>query len=512
MNGLEAGYLRTVGDDRRRDLGQFFTHPKIARFMARWVMESPNRGMHDPAFGLGAFLDAADEMGGGSPFTGSEIDAGVLDYWREFSPMRGKARVYAEDYLAAWGRGYGNIVCNPPYMRFQKFANRDAVLKRMERELGARLSGYTNMASAFLLKSLSELAPGGRLAYIMPPEFLNTGYGTAVKRRLIDGAHLAAIVRLDCEKDAFPDAITSACVILYDSARRFSRLNLYAVKSLDALESLWDAPAVAEIPYVRLDPSEKWLPHFEKDPPTISAAAVPLAYYGRFIRGIATGANDFFALKPSRAAELGLDESETTTCVSKSAQIRTPFFTAADRDRLAARDERALLFDVNGRRPSDAARAYIRMGEALGYDQRYITRNRRPWYSLERRAPSPILIGVFSRGGYKIARNETRALNLTCFHGFRPNALGERYVDGLFLYLSSAVGRKIVSLSARMYGDSLTKFEPNDLNAALAPSPQTLEDLPPERAAAALEYMRRHTGAVPEYVERRFALGMGQES
>ena len=111
----------------------------------------------------------------------------------------------------------------------------------------------------------------------------------------------------------------------------------------------------------------------------------------------------------------------------------------------------------------------------------YIPRDERMLLFDVRREPSPILIGVFSRGGYKIARNETQALNLTCFHGFRPNALGERRVDGLFLYLSSEVGRKIVSMSARMYGDSLTKFEPNDLNSALAPSPQALEDLPPER-------------------------------
>lgn len=508
MNGLESGYLQTVDDARRRALGQFFTHPKIARFMARWVAESPNRGIHDPAFGLGAFADAADEIGGGcSSFTGGEIDRRILDYWRERSPNRGKARVREEDYLLAWGRSYDNIICNPPYMRFQKFANRDAALERFERELGLRLSGYTNIASAFLIKSLSELAPGGRLAYIMPPEFLNTGYGTMVKRRLIAGSHLAAIVRLDCEKEAFPDAITSACVILCDSAKRFSRLKLYSAKSLDALETLWDCPPDAEIPYARLDPSAKWLPHFEKDPPTVSADAVPLSYYGRFIRGIATGANEFFAIKPSRAAELGLGESELTPCVAKSAQIRSPFFTAADFNRLTERDERTLLFNVLGQ-PSDAARAYMRLGEALGYDQRYITRNRRPWHRLERREPSPILVGVFSRGGYKVARNETAALNLTCFHGFRPNAVGEKYIDSLFLYLSSSVGRKALSLSARMYGDSLSKFEPNDLNAAPAPPPQALEDLTPDQVDEALERMRQ-TGAPSEYAETRFARAMG---
>ena len=203
---------------------------------------------------------------------------------------------------------------------------------------------------------------------------------------------------------------------------------------------------------------------------------------------------------------MGLGEYETTPCVAKSAQIRTPFFTDADFDRLTERDERILLFNIVGQ-PSDAARAYMRLGESLGYDQRYITRNRNPWYRLERREPSPILVGVFSRGGYKVVRNETAALNLTCFHGFRPNAVGERYIDHLFLYLSSAVGRRIVSLSARMYGDSLSKFEPNDLNAALAPSPQTLEDLPAERIAEALERVR-HAGAIPDCVETLFARAM----
>ena len=124
---------------------------------------------------------------------------------------------------------------------------------------------------------------------------------------------------------------------------------------------------------------------------------------------------------------------------------------------------------------------------------------------------SPILMGVFSRGGCRIARNETQALSLTRFHGFRPNALGERRVDSLFLYMSSAVDRKIVSPPARIYGDSLSKFEPNGLNAPPAPSPQTLEDLPPERMADALDRMRI-AGAVPEYIERRFGMGMARES
>ena len=68
----------------------------------------------------------------------------------------------------------------------------------------------------------------------MPLEFLNTGYGEIVKRRLIADSHLAAMIRLDCEKDVFPDAITSAGIILYDSSRKFSNVAFHAVESIDA--------------------------------------------------------------------------------------------------------------------------------------------------------------------------------------------------------------------------------------------------------------------------------------
>ena len=174
-----------------------------------------------------------------------------------------------------------NIVCNPPYMRFQKFTNRDLVFEKFERELGIRLSGYTNTASAFLLKSLSELKPNGRLAYVMPLEFLNTGYGAIVKERLIAGSHLAAMISLDCEKDVFPDAITSAGIILYDSARTYPTVAFHSVQSIDALQSALECEPIARIPYQALDPAAKWLPYFERNSIIPNKTlTVPLAHYG----------------------------------------------------------------------------------------------------------------------------------------------------------------------------------------------------------------------------------------
>ena len=501
MTPNEANYLATVNSSHRKAFGQYFTPPEVARFMAEWVMGSGQPGIHDPGFGLGAFLDATSGTSN-LTFTGSEVDQQILEFWSRNS-ANPRALIERQDYLISWGKTHSNIVCNPPYLRFQRFPNRKAVLEQFERRLGTRLAGYINTASAFLVKSLSELEPGGRLAYIMPLEFLNTGYGSTVKERLIANAHVAAIISLDCERGVFPDATTSIGIVLYDSSREYSHLKLYRATSVKQLKDLFSVEPSAKIPYAELAPSEKWLPYFDTNPRAVDRQnVVPLEHYGRFSRGIATGANEFFALKPSLAMELGLGGSEVIPVITKSAQVSTPFFSQRDYDNLKQRDERVLLFSAQGQ-VSEKAQNYIWIGEQRGYQHRFITRNRSPWYKTESRQPAPLLLGVFSRGGYKIVRNESNALNLTCFHGFRPNLLGLNYIDHLFLYLSSNVGREILSLSIRKYGDSLDKFEPNDLNAALAPAPEIFDRISVEELMYTLNEYKR-TGQVPSRVESWF--------
>ncbi len=500
MDRVEKSYLDTVGDDHRKAFGQFFTHPKVADFMVRWVTDSKNRHVHDPGFGLGAFYDAASRYG--VEFTASEIDSRVLNYWRNANPDS-RIDISREDYLLSWGKTFGNIVCNPPYMRFQKFKNRDLVFHRVEEELGIKLSGYTNSASAFLVKSLSELESSGRLAYIMPLEFLNTGYGTLIKERLTDGAHLAAIISLDCEKDVFPDSITSVGIILYDSSFRYPSVRFFTAKSIESLDSILDQDPVSEVSYGRLVPEAKWLTYFEDDLISVSnEKSTTLDYYGRIIRGIATGANEFFVLRRSDAKRLELSDSDLTRIISKSSQARSPFFTDDDHSDLVNSDEPALLFSPNGG-PSEKAKDYIQSGAQRGFHQRFLTKSRTPWYKTESRLPSPILLGVFARGKFKIVRNESSALNLTCFHGFQPNLSGLSYIDHIFLYLSSAVGQEIISLSARRYGDGLNKFEPNDLNSASVPSPDVFDEMPLSDVDSALEYLRE-TGTTPDYIESWF--------
>lgn len=502
MDNIEQIYSNGVDIAHRKRFGQFFTHPSVASFMVDWVLSSKSRSLYDPAFGLGAFYHAAKSIKK-LIFTGSEIDPSIIKFWHQEMKDK-KVIIREENYLKAWGREYDNIVCNPPYMRFQKFLDREQIYQEFYDKTGLSISGYTNIASVFLLKSLSELKQGGRLAYVMPLEFLNTGYGVLIKKKLIEKQHLKAIISLNCEKDVFPDVITSVGIVLVDSAHKSDYVDFYNVDDIDDLKAILTTTPVNSIAISELQPSEKWMHYLKSHKVNFhNKHLTQLSYYGKFVRGIATGANDFFVASKQYFMDLKIHDKEIVACITRSSQINKPFFSQSDYDALEKTDANVFLFSPNGE-VSPSAQRYIQWGESSGYNKRFLAKTRNPWYKTELRYPSPILIGVFSRGGYKIIRNTSRALNLTCYHGFQSNLFGDLYVDHLFLYLLSDAGRKILSLNMRRYGDSLDKFEPNDLNQSLVPLPEFFDVIPKKHIDNAIRTVQC-SGVLPQYMQDVFA-------
>ena len=491
-------YCQKVPLEHRKTFGQFFTHPKVADFMINWVLQSGKQELYDPAYGLGVFNPKNKDI----KFSASEIDPVILEHLNLHNYDE-NVLLRSENYLTVWGNKHANIVCNPPYMRFQKFLDRDNVFKLFQAKLNIRLSGYTNTASAFLIKSLSELKEHGRLAYIMPLEFLNTGYGALVKQILLESHHLAAIVNLECEKEIFPDATTTVGIVLYDTTKQYDEVSFYSIQNIDELTNFHDLQPTSKILADALDPKAKWLPLLQAEKVSFNEnLMVPLTSYGRFSRGIATGANEFFVLTPSKVRSLGLPQNEYLYCISRSSQISHPVFSSKDLERLVQMDAPVLLFTTN-RLVSKTAEEYIHCGEVAGYHERFLTKNRTPWYKTEIRQPAPLLLGVFSRDGYKIIRNKTNVLNLTCYHGFQPNLFGHNYLEHLFLYFLSKAGRDIVSLSMRKYGRSLDKFEPNDLNSSMVPSQIFFDKMEREIIKLAIQKVE-DKGTLPKEIEQVF--------
>ena len=493
----ELAYTTETPINYRKDYGQFFTPSLVANIMAKWVTKDNAKAILDPAFGLGIFFDEVMKLNIDPDvlFTGYEIDERILTYLN-YEGTKSNLLIFKEDYLEADTGKFDGVICNPPYMRFQKFLKRYDVLPKIEKKIGEKLAGYSNVSSVFLVKAINELNDNGRLAFIMPFEFFNTGYGKEIKKSLLKEHLLKQIVIFSNEKDIFPDVTTTVCILLCKNDGKEEPIKITAVKSEDEIRNIKDVSN-----YFQYELNQSDLPYDKKWTPIISTLYVEqqipedfckISQYGAFKRGIATGANEFFALTKSKIEEFGLVEKNICKCITKSPQLKKYVFTEDDFYSLYNDDKPVHCLDVKECEDFNV-RKYIEIGEQQELHKRYLTKNRKPWYKIEHRRPSPILFGVFNRGRLKVIRNYSKAINFTCFHSFYPNMFGEGIVNKLFVYFLSDLGQSIIKLNKRNYGNNLDKLEPGDLNDCLCPNQEQFDLIGNDEAERVIEIAKTNT-------------------
>ena len=459
----EKEYIQTTDVLHRKKYAQFFTPDKIAGFMAQWVTAKSiaPTSILEPAFGLGAFTRALSRTGTNIHIDGYDIDPLIYGYAKDnFADSHIDICLYNADYLTqSHGQKYDCIVCNPPYQKFHDYDNA-TLIPLINSRFNLRLNGFTNIYTLFLLKSLHELNKGGRLAYIVPSEFLNADYGVEVKRALLESKCLRHIIIVDFNQCAFDDALTTACILLcentgQDTSIRFSKTQ--NVNDLDSALAIYN-----EVECQQLDPNQKWKRYYERTESSRYRNLVPFSTFAKVSRGIATGANAYFALRPSKAHALGLPPRCFRKCVCHSTDVNGAVFTEHRFRELVSADKTVYLFDGKGNEDAPGVRLYINAGTEQGIDRKYLTASRKPWYALENRAPAPIWVSVFNRRGLRFVRNLSGAYNLTTFHCVYDKGVID--TDILFVYLVTDMAKEIFMDNSRQYGNGLVKFEPNDLN------------------------------------------------
>lgn len=462
----EKEYAGVVGLEHRKRFAQFFTPEAIADFMARWVLDGRKKmDVLEPAFGLGAFSRSLFKQNPKVRVVGYEADETIYNYAAENVAQAGSdVLLYNEDYLrASWKDKYDGIICNPPYLKFHDYDNASLV-PLVNEQLGIRLNGFTNLYTLFLLKSISQLRDGGRMAYIVPSEFLNSDYGVEVKRALLRSGVLRHVAVVDFTQCAFDDALTTACILLCHKDGSLSEVRFSHVSDVDQLQaSLADYSAWAAD---QLKPETKWKQYYEGARSADYRHLVPFSTFAKVSRGIATGANDYFTFRESKKELYGIPERCLMRCVCHSTDVHGLFFTDDDFQRLSHSDKAVYLFNGCADGADEHVREYISLGEETGADKRYLTASRKPWYAIENRKPSPIWVSVFNRKGLRFVRNIAGVSNLTTFHCVYDAGVVD--IDVLFGYLVTNVSKEIFMDNSRQYGNGLVKFEPNDLNKGKA--------------------------------------------
>ena len=497
-DNIESDYTKQVSVEHRKKFAQFFTPAAIAEIMASWLLKNEHlQTVLEPAFGLGVFSRALLSKKQDITIKGFDVDTNIFnEAQKEFGHCE-KVHLLLQDYMYNdWENKYDGIICNPPYFKFHDYDNK-SVIKEIEQKLSCKLNGFTNLYTLFLLKSIHQLKPNGRCAYIVPSEFLNSDYGKLVKLHLIKTKTLRHIIVFDFEENVFDDALTTACIILCakdDITDEVQFSNINSTSDLQSIQKLIDdyssVPALSrKYKLNELDPEIKWKKYYQKQQSTEFKHLVPFSRYAKAMRGIATGANDYFTFNLSKAKEFGIGDNYLLPCICKCADVKGQLFSSDDFDVLKNEDKKVFLLNAIDEKDQNVAE-YLRKGEDEGIDKKYLTASRNPWYALEKRPPAPIWVSVFNRSGLRFVRNLANVSNLTTFHCvyLQNDLFSNVSVDLLFAYLLTDTARMIFEDNSREYGNGLQKFEPNDLNKGMMIDLQLLS----EKEKAEIETLCHH--------------------
>jgi adenine-specific DNA-methyltransferase len=471
----EALYREVVPIARRKRLGQYFTPQPIAELMVRWIAEIRPRTTLDPAVGPGIFPRILRGVCPRTSITAVDVDPVALAAAR--SVIGAGVRFIEADFLT-WTneREFDAIVANPPYLRHHDMSYALDIHAEVGRRNGIALSRLTNLYALFILEICRRLRAGGRAAIIVPGEWMNANFGAPLKDWLLARGLLDTIIYWSHAATVFTDALTTVSVLLIDkgAAARperavrtiFVRENatIHAIEAaLHGEETDDEALLVQQLPPATLRRFTKWNHALANGSLPLPPGFTPLARLATTRRGIATGANRYFHLRPSDVVRLGIREESTRFCVGRAADVARAIYAVDDYARLAAADERCLLLDIRDE-PAEKELAYLRAGERDGIDRRYLCASRRSdWYRMEQRPPAPVWAGVFARRGLRFVWNAAGVANLTAFHCIYPHDEDPAFAAALTACLNSSVVQTHARQHVRVYGAGLANMEPRDL-------------------------------------------------
>ena len=483
----------------RNKLGQFATPTELAQEILEYARQgmdmSPAVRFIDPAIGTGSFFSALLSVFGNDRVTcavGYELDphygCPATNLWND-TILELRQQDFTSAVPPPEGKGFNLLICNPPYVRHHHIASGEKRrLKSLVREAcGIDMNGLSGLYCYFLGLSHRWMAEGALAGWLIPSEFMDVNYGASVKHYLLERVTLRHIHRFDPKEVQFGDALVSSSVVWFSKEEpppdHRVRMTYGGTLLRPRLER------AVPVRTLRHDP--KWTRYPMKE----SHPELPLPTLADFFnikRGLATGNNRFFILPIEEIEERGLP-IETFRPILPSPRYLPTTEVLADSVGNPLLERRLFLLDcslseeeIQKRFPTLAS--YVAEGKAQGIADRYLCRNRSPWYSQERRPAAPFLCTYLGRSDKRHGRpfrfilNHSIATAANVYlmlypKGFLEVAMAESpKLKRRVWQLLNEIGSKDMLNEGRVYGGGLHKLEPKELGRVPA---SALADLMP---------------------------------
>lgn len=467
--------------------GGYYTPLEIATFLSRWVLCKNPKTLLEPSSGDGAFIRA---------LTGLELPQLALTAIERDTEEANKSRAAAgqlkhlsanvinEDFLS-WaearldeGAVFDAVTGNPPYIRYQYLDAVDQTLSEaIFSRYDLRFTKHTNAWVPFVIACVGLLAPGGRLAMVIPSEILHVLHAGSLRKFLL--AQGSKIFMIDPNELLFSEALQGTVLLMVEKKLLITDTShgvaVYSAPNNAFLEQDPDTLfnngtfVVGDVlngKWMKVLLTSEELKAFEK------ARTLPgvrqFSDVAQVDVGIVTGANKFFLVDDATVAAHGLEE------------YAVPMFGRSEHCPGVVYDEAVhasnkrkgyptnfLMFGKTAVESlSPSVRNYVLAGEAKELHKRYKCRIRSPWYAV----PSVYTteLGMLKRAHHfpRLILNSAGAY--TTDTAYRIRSLGIQPEKLVYCFINSLTALT-AELEGRHYGGGVLELVPSEIEKLLIP-------------------------------------------
>lgn len=451
--------------------------------MVSYVLRGNATHIFDPAVGEGVFLNAAKRQGftlnKKIKFLGTEIDADLVNQKLPnlFSGKEIEGIAIRDFLFDPPKEKFDAIVANPPYIRHHRLsAEYKQKLKTFIKSLpDCHIDGRAGLHVYFLLRALQQLNQNGRLAFIIPADTFEGVFATNLWSWISYRYRIEMITTFTAKATPFPGVDTNAVVACITNKDPLD--NYYWAQCSEAnTESLahWfnnpdNRPIYPDLMIEERNVSDWLQKGLARTQGIPSEDSIPLGNIVRVMRGIATGANEYFFLTEEQVRNLKIPHDFLLRSVGRTRDINdldNAEFTNRDLSRLNDSGRPTYLFSADGRELNDFpahVREYLLHGEKIGLQNKSLISTRNPWYKMERRSPPPFLFAYLGRRNVRFIRNLAGVIPLTGFLCVYPAKDSTITIDQIWRLLSHPDILGQLNMVGKSYGGGAIKVEPRSL-------------------------------------------------
>lgn len=469
--------------------GGFYTKPEIADFLVRWVSKIKPKSLLEPSCGDGVFIDSLYRQGVSSIESAfaCEIEPDEAEKARDKAHKWKSVsfEIHAGDFLKWFlfhqhdGRRFNAVLGNPPFIRYQYLAKEQQLLaEKLFSAFNLPFTKHTNAWVPFVIASAAMLAPGGRLAMVIPSEILHIPHARSLRKFLTDTC--SRILLIDPEELWFDKALQGVVLLLAEKKTDPNEPS-HGV----AIQGIRDQRALKEDPerffsrgeFINGESLEgKWmcvlLTHKERSILSgirESNNASTFKDVADVDVGIVTGANKFFLVSDEIVENYCLQQW-AHPMFGRSEYVAGVIYRKSDHVRNKRNGLPTNFIWLDEKDPltlPQPVQDYLRLGEEEGLTKRYKCRVRTPWYTVPSVYVAPVAMLKRAHNIPRLVLNQAKAFTTDTAYRIKPH--GVATTDLVFRFVNSLTSLT-AELEGRHYGGGVLELVPSEIERLLLPN------------------------------------------